>query len=483
MKKNNIKIFVALVCMMISVASNAQALKGSYFLDSSLNRHELNPAFAPRAGYFQLLMLGNAGIGAMTNIDVPSVLYPKDGKLQTFLHPDVSIKQFDRAFPKNPHLDAELSTTLLGFGFYTKNKAFWTFDVDVKTNLDTDLPGDLFRFLKNGTGVAGGSYNIGNFNLYATAGLQASLGYSRDIMKGLRVGAKARVIAPLGYAALNLENVRLNVSEDKWQFLTEGYAHVAFQGLEATPVEGEKMPEVSFDAANFLRNGAIAGLGCSFDLGVEYTLEVGSIFDGLSVSAAVTDLGMIRYKPNAVLSYSTKGMVEWTGFNDVKLEEDMDMSAMVDDFMEDAKSGLLNFSENKKAALLRSTMPRVYVGAEMPFLKRKMSVGLLYSMRKSHSYARNELTLSYNLTPCKWFALGLNYSFLNTMKTMGFILELTPRVGPAFYIGCDYIPVEFARADFVPVIGMLPMAYRTNLNFGFAFQTGGKVTKKPKIKK
>ena len=184
-----------------------------------------------------------------------------------------------------------------------------------------------------------------------------------------------------------------------------------------------------------------------------------------------------------MLSYSTKGMVEWTGFNDVKLEEDMDMSAMVDDFMEDAKSGLLNFSENKKAALLRSTMPRVYVGAEMPFLKRKMSVGLLYSMRKSHSYARNELTLSYNLTPCKWFALGLNYSFLNTMKTMGFILELTPRVGPAFYIGCDYIPVEFARADFVPVIGMLPMAYRTNLNFGFAFQTGGKVTKKPKIKK
>ena len=66
---------------------------------------------------------------------------------------------------------------------------------------------------------------------------------------------------------------------------------------------------------------------------------------------------------------------------------------------------------------------------------------------------------------------------------MGFILELTPRVGPAFYIGCDYIPVEFARADFVPVIKMLPTAYRTNLNFGIAFQTGGKVTKKPKIKK
>ena len=112
-----------------------------------------------------------------------------------------------------------------------------------------------------------------------------------------------------------------------------------------------------------------------------------------------------------------------------------------------------------------------------------MSVGLLYSMRKSHSYTRNELTVSYNLTPCKWFALGLNYSFLNTTRTIGFILELTPRVGPAFYIGCDYLPIEWAKADFVPYIGMIPTAYRTNINFGIALQTGGKTTKKPKNKK
>ena len=162
MKKNYI--LLALVAWMLPVIAGAQALKGSYFLDSSLNRHELNPAFAPRAGYFQLLGIGNMGAGIMTNIDMPSLLYPQDGKLLTFLHPDVSMKQFDRAFPKKPHLDEEFSSTLLGFGFYTKNKAYWTFDLDMKGNVDVDLPGDLFRFLKNGTGETGGSYNIGNFN-------------------------------------------------------------------------------------------------------------------------------------------------------------------------------------------------------------------------------------------------------------------------------------------------------------------------------
>ena len=162
MKKNNI--LVALVLFMIPAIAGAQALKGSYFLDSSLNRHELNPAFAPRAGYFQMFGIGNLGIGAMTNIDMPSLLYPMDGKLATFLHPNVSMEQFDKAFPKHPHLDVDFNTTLVGFGFYTKKKSFWTFDLDMRVNLDTDLPGDLFRFLKAGTGTSGKVYNIGNLN-------------------------------------------------------------------------------------------------------------------------------------------------------------------------------------------------------------------------------------------------------------------------------------------------------------------------------
>ena len=484
MKKINIKILVALVGLIASAAANAQALKGSYFLDSSLNRHELNPAFAPRAGYFQLLGIGNSGVYMGTNVDMPSLLYPKDGKLLTFLHPDVSMKQFDRAFPNHPNFDIEASTTLLGFGFYTKRKGFWTFDLDFKATCDMDIPGDLFRFIKNGTGESGGSYNIGNFNVYSTTGIQASLGFSKNIMKSLRVGVKARVIAPFQYSALNLENVRLTATEDKWEILTEGYAHVAAQGLDISVPADEAVPEVSFDKYGFVTNYGIAGLGCSFDIGFEYVLNIGSVFDGLSVSAAVTDLGGVRYKPGAVSSYSTKGKVEWKGLRDISVEGDVDIAGMVSDFMEDAQAGLVNLSElDDSKGLVRSTMPRVHVGVEMPFLKKSMSVGLLYSMRKSHSYSRNELTLSYNLTPCKWFALGLNYSFLNTARTMGFIFELTPRIGPAIYFGCDYLPVSFASVGSEYGYVKVPLAFRTNFNIGIALQTGGKATKKPKNKR
>ena len=104
MKKKHI--IAAIVLLMLPMIAGAQALKGSYFLDNSINRHKLNPAFAPRANYFQLVAIGNTGFGFGTNLDLPTFMYPTGGKLGTFLHPSVSVKEFEKNLPKHPHLDA-----------------------------------------------------------------------------------------------------------------------------------------------------------------------------------------------------------------------------------------------------------------------------------------------------------------------------------------------------------------------------------------
>ena len=173
MKKNHI--IAAVVMFMLPMIAGAQALKGSYFLDNSINRHQMNPAFAPRANYFQLVGIGNIGMGVYSNLAIPSFTYPVDGKLGTFLHPSVSVKQFERDFPDHPHLDAEFNTTILSFGWFTKNKSFWNFSLDMRAMFDADIPADLFVMMKRGVGTDGERFNIGNFNAYATAGLQASL--------------------------------------------------------------------------------------------------------------------------------------------------------------------------------------------------------------------------------------------------------------------------------------------------------------------
>ena len=340
--------------------------------------------------------------------------------------------------------------------------------------------------LKKGAATSGESFNVGNVNAYASGAVQAALGYSRDIIKGLRAGVKARFIAPVAYMGLNLENVRLTTGRDKWNVSTEGYAHAAMLGLDLSLLEGETMPDFGFNPDRMLSEGVLAGWGYSFDLGVEYKYEMEGAFNGFTVSAAVTDLGQIFYSKDAVHSFSSRGSVDWVGFQDISMNN-TDFEAALDDLASSAED-LLNLEEMKsESSLMTSSMPRLYAGVEVPFLWNTMSVGLLYSARFSHSYARHELTASYNLKPCKWFGLGLNWSFLNTMQTLGWIIEFTPKVGPTFYIGGDYLPVSFARAplldkwagkEMMESMGLdgwyLPMSLRLNLNFGIAFTLGSK---------
>ena len=153
MKRNIIIILTAI--LLLPLTAGAQTLKGSYFLDNSVNRNKMNPAFAPRSGYFQIPAVGNISAGVMSNLDIPTFLYPSNGEMLTFLHPSISVDQFDKALAKHPHLDVEAQTNLVNFGFFGGPKSYWTFDVSVNAGLDVDLPRDIFMFVKQGTGTEG----------------------------------------------------------------------------------------------------------------------------------------------------------------------------------------------------------------------------------------------------------------------------------------------------------------------------------------
>ena len=481
-------IIIAVAAMLLPVVAGAQALKGSYFMDNSVNRNKMNPAFAPRANYLHIPVVGNVGVGAVTNLDVPTFLYPYEGELLTFLHKNVSVEQFGRSLAQYPHIDMDMATNILNFGFYNKKKAFWTFDLSVRAGVDVDVPRDLFMFVKKGTGTSGESFNIANFNAYASASVQASLGWSRNISDGVRIGARARFIAPLAYAALNLENVRLTTSHEKWTVETEGYVYGALQGLDVNLPEGELMPEVSFDLNRMLANKVLAGYGGSVDLGVDWQIVRKGFFKGLSLSAAVTDLGMISYKPEALSAFSTAGKVDWVGFQDVSMDN-MDFEAAISDFVESAKDELINLTqEDMQGGMVRSSMPSVYAGLEVPILWNRISFGLLYSGRFSHSYYRQEVTASCNLMPFKWLALGLNYSMYNTKGTFGWILELTPKGGFNICVGCDYLPGEWIPAPMLDGMmqmpsflvekgyehALVPSSLRANVHFGLSLALGSK---------
>ncbi len=287
-------------------------------------------------------------------------------------------------------------------------------------------------------------------------------------MPGLRVGGKVRAILPVAYAGLDLKNVKLTTTPDKWTLNTEGTLNAAIKGLTLTDAENKIDPD-------FNEPYGLAGFGMSFDLGAVYRLGFDGFINALEFSAAFTDLGFVKYNADAVQCYKSEGSMDWTGVR-LSLEEG-ETDKVMDELGKDFEK-LLEFEKTGEGEeFTKSSIPSFYVGVEMPFCNNKMSVGALYSARKSWHYTRNELTVSYNLHPSKWFALGLNYSFLNVAKTMGCMLELTPRAGLNFFLGLDYIPAEWTKGPedfFLPV---LPTSARVYVNTGLAFSFGRKEKK------
>lgn len=466
------KYHIILLCLlMMPLTLGAQTLRGSYFLDNSLARTKLNPAFSPRANYFSIPVISNTGVGIYSNMGVSNFLYPMDGQLYTFLNQKVSADQFLNALPKYPSLDLSFDTDLISFGFYTSPEAFWSFETGITVDGTVGIPRDFLEFTKRGMSVGEATtYSLNGFNVFANASIYAAVGHSRDLseyVEGLRVGAKLKFYIPAAYVGLDLGNSTMTLSGDKWVVNTDATGTIASSFLRMTPpAKAGEAPGFDFNTSKI----GPAGFGIGVDLGAEYRLSIGSVVDGLTISASVLDLGGYFFGKDKVQKLASKGSAAFEGFNDITFDENTKFDELLEG-VKDEFLALADFEEVAGGSFSLGTRTTVNLGIEYPFLKDKMSVGLLYTLKSKYNSRDlfNELTVSYNLNPCKWFNFGLNWSFLNSYKTLGWIIEFTPKAGVDFFIGSDY--------TFFEVMPKIPLPINkvwTNARFGLSFMIGSK---------
>ena len=468
MRKRYITLVTAL--LLLPLMAGAQALKGSYFLDGSLQRNRLNPAFTPRANYFGIPVISNLGVGVYGNVGPADFLYPKNGQLYTFLNQNVTVEEFSRNLPKRPVVDMEFDTDILNFGFFTKDGNFWNVDMGIKVDGQIGLPRDLLIFAKQGMAADGQTYSLKGFEMYQTSSVYASVGHSRDlsdIVDGLKVGAKFRMYFPIEHIGLTMGDSYLTLNQDKWTVNSSASGAVAASFLKVNP---EALSGDSDQDFLELNTGSVgpAGFGFAFDLGAEYELNIDSPVDGMRFSLSVLDLGGYFFGNNKLQGLVSSGSADYEGIKDIELGGDMKIdetvSALTDEFL-----ALANLKETAAPYRSVGVGTKIYAGVEYPFLRDMMSVGLLYSGKFGYSKMINDLTVSYNLNPCKWFNLGVNWSFLNSYKTMGWIMEFSPKAGVDFFIGSDYTFFEVMPDMFLPVDKVW-----MNARFGLSFMIGGK---------
>ncbi len=434
----NKKFLVAASIFATAITAQAQYLRTSYFMEGASTRVQMNPGLQPTRGYLNLPLIGGFNVTANTNsLGINDIIdITKDGN--DFLNNNTlynSLQQDNR-------FNLNLNTNLLSFG-WIKGKNFWSVNAGLRMDIGAQINKDMFTMMRTMNSfdidnIAGRehTYKMGNQSINMNAYAEVGLGLSRRITEKLTVGARAKVLLGLARTEVNIEQFDLNLEVPEVKVGQEDFSEEDWYGknysydAKANVVTTLKGGGMTFDENNMI-NGfdldassfGIAGTGFGIDLGASY-----SIFNNLTVSAAVLDLGVMKWNKNN----TTMATVE--GHQNVTISEDNYDQYIGGDIL---SLDRFDFKKDEEADYKSSTKlsTTILLAAEYGLLNNKLSVGAVYSSRFVQPKTQTELTFLATLRPSNAFNAAISYSpILSGGKSFGLALKLGP-----IFAGTDYM--------------------------------------------
>lgn len=480
MKQLKLYIAAAAVAASTLVGTAQEANRSGYFLEGYNFRHNINPALAPERNYVSMPVLGNLGIGLNSNMGVSTFLYKMPGtdQLTTFMSPTVDANTFLGKLQKNNKITADINLTLLSVGFRGMG-GYNTIGLSVRTDMGVNLPKDLFSFMKLGQTGPETNYSFSDLRVKARAFGEVALGHQRKITNELSAGMKVKFLVGVANADATIRQMDVTLGNKLWSVKAQGEMNIAAGDGLTVPTNYESgkdldkpdmYDQIDYDGIDYDHFG-VGGYGLAFDLGATY--DMSRFVDGLTLSAALTDLGFIHWKNNVrALTPNT----EWTfeGFQNIALDssqpgyEDNKLGQQFDDMFDDLED-CANFRRvsqgGSNSTPLAATLT---IGAEykMPFYKR-LSAGFLFTQRFSGPFSWTEGRFSANLKPVNWFDLAVNYAASTFGSSFGWIINFHPK-GFNLFVGSDHTFFK-VTPQFVPVHNA-----NAQINLGITFTFGAR---------
>lgn len=430
--------------LMISV-SYAQTTSSAYFLEGFSKRYQLNPAFAPERGtLISIPVLGNLQIDAQSSVGLSNFLYDSKsypGKLTTFMSPDISRDEFLDNLPSAARFNLGLDMDILSLGFGS-TRGYTIFNMKIRNNETLSVPKELFDFMK--ASLSQGNYMIEDINLRSITYMESSLSHSHRINDNLRIGAALKFIEGLAYADLNIDQIDAQLSEDSWKVRTNGKLRASISGAEYKyDSENNSLDGIDFDEDNF---DIPLNFGFAIDLGAEYDMK--DFVEGLKLSAAITDIGFVKWNNTGVFETDNSDYVEFKGFEGYDVY-DSDKDGTFDSLEEDFKDMIRLYqtkSEGEESIGLNATFR---AGAEYTLPMAKwLSVGELFTVRTGVWPYVESLT-SVTMSPSGWFDFTGSMGFSSYGSSLGMLLNFHP-AGFNFFFAVDRLSVRL-NPQFVPV--------------------------------
>lgn len=451
---------IALAVVLSAGVSAQTTLNSSYFMEKMTKRNQLNPALKTPNNYVSMPSLGNFYLGINSNLGLGTFLYPRDNKLVTFLHESVPADEFLNKLTPNNTIELDLGLDLISFGFWA-----WggqnTFNLALKSNTGAYLPREIFEFLKTGQEATGVTrYDMSNITATTSNYLELALGHARDITDKLSAGAKIKVLIGAAHAEARIDRMDISMSQNEWTIKQAG--HLQATSLLELTTDPETGEVTDYKVGN---NFGLAGFGLGFDLGATYKL-----IDNLTLSAALTDIGFMRW--NNLTRAETdpdKGFI-YTGFDNIGAEDDENGDNPFDqkaDQLGDDLKALTKFYQSDTQSVSNSLRTTLRVGAEYAVLDNAISFGLLSTTRFVGYRTYAEGMAAINFRPLSALHLTVNGSVSNMGSSVGAILNICAP-GFNFFVGTDYFATQYSK-QFIPINHA-----RANLSFGFNITFGKK---------
>jgi hypothetical protein len=274
------------------------------------------------------------------------------------------------------------------------------------------------------------------------------------VHKNVSVGVKAKILMGIATAEAQFSELKANVTPD----VVNGVVNGTFRA-NGMFIDNRADDIVSEDYNYVLNN--LNNFGAAIDLGVEVRL----LDDHLKISAAITDLGFIKWNTGTTnISGKLNGDFSFKGFNLETQEVDGDGSYEI--LFDEVPMGgdyisRLNFSVN--------------AGVEYNILNNHIAFGVLSHTKFCRTMTYTELTASVNFRPTNWLSATFSHTFLNHNRPgiFGFALNIHPS-GLNIYAGVDFVDTQWVNGPIINDVQIPLPRYTKSLNayVGVGFNFG-----------
>lgn len=445
--------FFITVLLLVSFSAAGQNNQVLYFMNLPQN-HLVNPAFRPESRiYVGLPVISGIDLNIGNTIVSFSDIFREGVKTSKstipFMNEGYDVDRMMKRIKKNNYLDTRLSLQMLGVGFTLKDNLYIFLDISDRFTSNFNIPGDLFELAFRGNGKFNGTtVDLTNFRGNISYYRETGVGFSKSVGDKLRFGVKGKLL--FGIASASVENNLLSINvtdENSHTFETDMALNISapVTVLPKSPTD-DHIDQIEFDDDRFNNGGDFAGfmtstknLGFGVDIGAEFRIT-----DQIVASAALTDLGFIKWKSD-LARITTENQIDFSGMN-----------------MQDVYNGSSSFSDvsqamvdSVKSSLLVDRSPKPFTTV-LPYgftiggrydINRMFSAGLLSYTRFSGKRTSEALTVSGNLNLNNFLSATLAYTATNRNYDhlgVGFAIR---GLFAQLYFLLDNVPLTWSRVN------------------------------------